>query len=296
MTITILDGGMGRELERIGAPFQQPEWSAKALLEDAQWVTQAHNNFIEAGSEVITTNSYACVPFHIGEELYAQRGAELIELAAKIAREAADCASHHVAVAGCIPPVLGSYRPDRFNREQAYSLIQDQIDYQQNYVDFWLCETVSSLAEVELLTELLNKQDLKRAVWVSFSLNDSLDSEVTLRSGESIEEAVKKAAQAGVEAILFNCSIPEVMSPALKIAKASLEKSGYDIPLGVYPNKFSEVKSGHYANNTLLQMREMSVDEFFAFSQQWQKDGASIIGGCCGISPEYIKTLTALKR
>jgi len=64
--LTVLDGGMGRELLRIGAPFRQPEWSALALFDGPDWVVQAHTNFIEAGAEVITTNSYAIVPFHIG--------------------------------------------------------------------------------------------------------------------------------------------------------------------------------------------------------------------------------------
>ena len=53
----LLDGGMGRELERIGAPFRQPEWSALALIEGPEFVTKAHTAYIEAGADVITTNS-----------------------------------------------------------------------------------------------------------------------------------------------------------------------------------------------------------------------------------------------
>ncbi|CAH9053428.1 hypothetical protein PSEHALCIP103_00821 [Pseudoalteromonas haloplanktis] len=65
--LTILDGGMGRELKRIGAPFSQPLWSAQALIEAPQCVTQAHQAFINAGAEIITVNSYACAPFHLEE-------------------------------------------------------------------------------------------------------------------------------------------------------------------------------------------------------------------------------------
>ena len=74
--VQILDGGMGRELKRIGAPFQQPEWSALALLEAPQYVSQAHNAFIASGADIITTNSYAVVPFHIGELRFTDRGHE----------------------------------------------------------------------------------------------------------------------------------------------------------------------------------------------------------------------------
>ena len=83
----ILDGGMGRYLKEIGAPFEQPEWSALALMEEPSAVSQAHNAFIDAGAQIITTNSYAVVPFHIGEERFSQRGAELLALAGKLARD-----------------------------------------------------------------------------------------------------------------------------------------------------------------------------------------------------------------
>ena len=55
--VSILDGGTGRQLKRIGAPFRQPEWSALALIEAPQFVSQVHADFVAAGAEVITTNS-----------------------------------------------------------------------------------------------------------------------------------------------------------------------------------------------------------------------------------------------
>ena len=88
--MVILDGGLGRQLETNGAPFKQPEWSALALIEAPQMVRDVHDEFIEAGADVITTNTYAIVPFHIGEDRYEEQGAALLELAAKLARDAAD--------------------------------------------------------------------------------------------------------------------------------------------------------------------------------------------------------------
>ena len=73
-TFTLLDGGMGRELMRAGAPFRQPEWSALALMLAPETVTEAHRRFIAAGAEVITTNSYALVPFHIGAAKFQEIG------------------------------------------------------------------------------------------------------------------------------------------------------------------------------------------------------------------------------
>ena len=86
----ILDGGMGRELQAMGAPFRQPEWSALALMEGVEYVRAAHDAFLQAGADVVTTNSYAIVPFHIGADVFAARATELLRLSGKLARAAAD--------------------------------------------------------------------------------------------------------------------------------------------------------------------------------------------------------------
>jgi S-methylmethionine-dependent homocysteine/selenocysteine methylase len=94
--LTVLDGGAGRELARMGAPFRQPEWSALALMEGPDFVTRMHGSFIAAGADVITTNSYAVVPFHIGAARFASRGEALADLAGRLARQAvadASCAA-----------------------------------------------------------------------------------------------------------------------------------------------------------------------------------------------------------
>ncbi len=106
----MLDGGTGRELLRIGAPFAQPEWSALALIQAPHYVRRVHDSFIRAGAEVITTNSYALVPFHLGEARFAAQGHALAALSGQLARQAADAAPVPVAVAAGLPPVGGSYR------------------------------------------------------------------------------------------------------------------------------------------------------------------------------------------
>ena len=68
VNITLLDGGMGRELLRLGAPFRQPEWSALALMEAPEIVRKAHQNFAEAGCDILTTSNYAVVPFMLARE------------------------------------------------------------------------------------------------------------------------------------------------------------------------------------------------------------------------------------
>lgn len=290
--IKILDGGMGRELARMGAPFRQPEWSALALIEAPQFVRAAHDAFIAAGSQVITTNSYAVVPFHVGDDVFAEQGAALIALSGKLAREAADAAPAKVLVAGSLPPVLGSYRPDLFEPVAAKKLLQVLVDNLTGNVDVWLAETQSSVAEVEAVRDVLG--DDPRPLWLSFTLQDNLDPQgnALLRSGESIAEAVNAALRISAGAVLFNCSRPEVMATAVKTARAALTAQGSALDIGVYANAFEPSDNTRGANEGLSKMRQDTDPAgYLDFAKDWVAQGATMVGGCCGIGPEHIAAL-----
>ncbi len=291
--IVILDGGMGRELARMGAPFRQPEWSALALMEAPRFVRQAHDAFISAGSQVITTNSYAVVPFHVGDEVFAERGAELIALSGKLAREAADAAIASVKVGGSLPPVLGSYRPDLFEPLKAKALLEVLVAGLTDYVDFWLAETQSSIAEVELVREVVGED--ARPLWLSFTLQDTLNTQgqALLRSGESVADAVKAALRLSAKAVLFNCSRPEVMASAVTEARTTAQQQDSDLDIGVYANAFEPSDNKRGANEGLSEMRKDTDPQgYLGFAEEWVAAGATMVGGCCGIGPEHIAALT----
>lgn len=289
--LTILDGGMGRELKRIGAPFRQPEWSALALLEGPHFVEQAHDAFVKAGADVLTSNSYAVVPFHIGEALFAERGQELAALAGQLARAAAEKVAHKVGVAGSLPPALGSYRPDLFERETSIRIHRTLISGLAPYVDYWLAETQSSTQEVAAARAAL-AEDTK-PFWVSYTLDDEpADGAPRLRSGETVAAGVSCALALGAEAVLFNCSQPEVMNAAVLAAREEISKSGREIQVGVYANAFPPQPKEAEANVTLDELRpDLGPQDYLRWAQRWVASGASIVGGCCGISPEHIAVL-----
>lgn len=79
---------MGRQLSRMGAPFRLPEWSALALIEAPQFVGEAHEAFIAAGAQIITTNSYGLAPSRIGDARFATDGLRLADLSGRLARAA----------------------------------------------------------------------------------------------------------------------------------------------------------------------------------------------------------------
>tara|TARA_Y100000031_G_scaffold103586_1_gene113832 strand:- start:53118 stop:54044 length:927 start_codon:yes stop_codon:yes gene_type:complete len=290
--ITIMDGGLGAELKAMGAPFRKPEWSALALMGSPESVRTAHQNFVDAGAEVLITNTYAICPFHIGRDVFDKRALELTELATNIAREVADNAPHSVAVAGCLPPVFGSYRPDLFDAATAKDLYAPLIAGQKDKVDFWIAETMASTQEASFVCEMLKTTDLP--IWLAYTLSDELhDGEACLRSGETVQNAVKEALASNVNALLFNCSQPEVMEAALKV----ISDMNISIPFGVYANTFPKKPKQYLANDSSrkVEMREEITPEvYLRFAKKWAACGATIIGGCCGIGPEHIKLLHAL--
>jgi S-methylmethionine-dependent homocysteine/selenocysteine methylase len=294
--ITILDGGTGRELLRQGAPFRQPEWSALALIEAPEFVTRVHRAFVEAGADVITTNSYALVPFHIGPERFESDGARLATLAGHLAREVADAAPHRVRVAGSLPPICGSYRADWFDPTFARPILARLVAALGDSVDHWQAETLSSIAEAELVRETLGAD--RRPLWLSFTLNDdgAIPGLPRLRSGEPVGEAVTAAIRLGAAAVLFNCSKPEVMGDAVERARDVLlaaRRFGIGgIAIGVYANAFAPEDYTTAANSGLNAIRaDLDPPGYLAWADDWVERGATIVGGCCGIGPEHIAAL-----
>lgn len=353
--IIVLDGGMGRELARRGAPFRQPEWSALALTEAPDAVREVHLDYIRAGAGVITTNSYAVVPFHIGER-FAAEAETLAATAGRLAREAADRAlglgptmapspapaspapqgtahapgsaaqaarppaqdkadrgdrktppaadragspptARTVKVAGSLPPPFGSYRPDLFDADKAPAIAQPLVRGLAPHVDIWLAETQSSIAEPTFWKTQLPADG--KPFWVSFTLEDTSPHDVpVLRSGETVADAVNAMLKLGAAAVMFNCSQPEVMEAAVKVARAELDRAGSPARLGVYANAF-EASHGEMraANDGLDEIRkDTTPPNYLRWAQDWVNAGADMVGGCCGIGPEHIAELSAKLR
>ena len=296
--LVLLDGGMGKHLERSGAPFRQPEWSALALMEAPELVLEAHRAFIAAGADVIVTNTYAVVPFHIGDERFAERGSELAALAGRLARQAADESDRPVRVAGSLPPMFGSYQPELFDANAAPAMLAMLVEAQAPYVDLWVGETLSLIGEALAVTNAVASGPGPNELWLSFTVPDSVITEtITLRSGESIADMVSAVA-GRCDAILFNCSPPEMITLALEELSSVLMR--YDpnvrssLRVGAYANGFEPKPPGHAANETLLGRRDdLTPESYLATAQRWVDGGASIIGGCCHMHVEHIDALHA---
>jgi len=298
--VTVLDGGMGKELRRIGAPFRQPEWSALALIEAPERVVEAHCNFIEAGAEVIITNNYAVVPYHLGSDVIARRGVELTALAGRLAREAAANAERPVLVAGSLPPLFGSYRPENVDRARSVAYYLEMVDALDPFVDLWIGETFSRIDEFRTIVDAIMVVGTgAKPIWVGFSLPDvwSPEDGIALRSGETIEHVADAVAASPqpIDAVLFNCSTPEQTGPAIRTLATALAARRLDVRIGGYANAFPTTRSETYAaNEVVLERRDdMTAERYADYVAEWIADGATIVGGCCDMYPEHIAELVA---
>ena len=289
--LILLDGGMGQELINRKASAQGVLWSAKALFDNPAAVQAVHEDYIRAGADVITTNSYACIRNNFEPEGLLSRLGEMNQLSAMLARQARDKVGKKVLIAGSMGPQNGSYRPDLVGSyDETYKLYREQAGFLAPLVDFFICETLSSVKEARAAVAAANSTG--KPVWLSWSLEDS--GEAKLRSGESIRAAWDDIAGTGVSAILLNCSPPEAIS---KVLPDLVSMS--DIPVGAYANAFTPIpeKWDFHGDESIPPSRtDVTPDAYAAHAANWLKAGARIIGGCCEVGPAHIERVNKMLR
>ena len=284
--IILLDGGMGQELVHRAANPTTALWSAQVMIDEPHVVEAAHRAFVEAGATVITLNSYSATPERLSRAGLEERFEELQEQAVALATAVRAEAATNVAIAGCLPPLVGSYHPE---------LAPDEPEMRENYrriaalqapaVDVLLGETLSSVREVEAATAAMSAAADGKPVWTAMSASDADGAQ--LRSGEPVSEGVAAARENGASAILLNCSRPESIEAGL----APLVASG--LPWGAYANAFvraADLETGGTVEH-LGTRDDLSPDVYAERAMAWVERGATIVGGCCEIGPDHIRAL-----
>ena len=289
--VMILDGGMGVELQR-RTGSAHGIWSAAALIEDPDLVKAIHREFIDAGADVITTNTYSTIPSYLDKGGLAHRFEELTELGGRLAREVADAHERDIQVAGSIPPLEESYRsdlvPSRDESLPVYAAIARQL---RPHVDFYICETMSSADEARTAAEATLEHGGGKPVYVSWSLSDEPGH--GLRSGETIAAAHACLDGLDIAGFLFNCTRPE----SIEVALASLAELT-DRPMGCYSNRLNAIPENWTLDNEVVATgrTDLPVELYVESIERCIRVGATMVGGCCGIGPTYIEALTERLR
>lgn len=284
-----LDGALGSILLDRANKSSSGLWSAQFLLDDPKAIKSLYEEYIGIGSDLITTNTYSTIPSYLNKEKISAKMPELVAIAGKLAKEVAD-RHEHVRVAGSLPPLEESYRPDLVLTEsEALPIYKTLIEGLLPYVDIFLCETISSIQETQNVLKALDLYNKEIPIWLSWTLKE--DKKDLLRSGESIEEAFKFAEKYNPEAYLFNCTDPNAISSGLEVLQRLTNK-----PIGGYPNVFSVPEGWTLDNDVVTLKNDLTKESFPSFCQAWKEKGASIFGGCCGIGPELMaEMISSLK-
>nr|VFJ59984.1 MAG: Homocysteine/selenocysteine methylase (S-methylmethionine-dependent) [Candidatus Kentron sp. FM]VFJ60414.1 MAG: Homocysteine/selenocysteine methylase (S-methylmethionine-dependent) [Candidatus Kentron sp. FM]VFK12343.1 MAG: Homocysteine/selenocysteine methylase (S-methylmethionine-dependent) [Candidatus Kentron sp. FM] len=290
--IVLLDGGMGRELRSRGVPISNALWSANALLVAPEVVRQIHLDYIFAGANIITTNTYGLIRANLAKEGIEDRFALLNRLACTLASDARERTGRAVSIAGSLPPLRGSYRPDLVGKfEEIYPLYREQAELLAPHVDLLLCETMSSAAEAKAAARAACQTG--KPTWVSWTLHE--DRSGNLRSEESIAEAFEAIADLPISGVLANCCPPESITQAMPaLAETGIKYvGGYANTAQPIPRDLDPDESKRAVGPFQLRW-DLEPENYAGHAATWLEKGATVVGGCCGTGPGHIAELRHL--
>lgn len=287
--ITLLDGGMGQELVHRAGDQPTPLWSTQIMIDHPGMVTGVHADFYGAGATIATTNSYAVHLDRLDRTAMEGRFADLHAMAMAEA-QAATAAHGSGRIAGAIGPLGASYRPDLHPEpDVARPLFAEVAEQLFGGSDILIGETIVSVAHArDLLAAVL---PFGKPVWLALSVND--DDGTLLRSGEPLAD-VLPVVQHGADALLINCSTPEAIPAALDIICDAR------LPFGAYANGFEHISDGFLEEaptvDALRLRRDFTPALYADHVMGWIDQGATIVGGCCEVSPAHIAEIATRLR
>ena len=282
----VLDGGMATELERGGADLRDALWSARLLKDDPGSIRRVHEAFFDAGADVAISASYqASFSGFADRGIEAEEAATLMRRSVTLAREAAGADGSDRLVAASVGPFGATladgseYRGDyglsvgalaMFHRPRFETLLEAEPD-------LLAIETIPSIVEAEALVSLLEDHPEARA-WISFSCRDG----ACISDGTPFADAMALAASSDrVLAVGVNCTPPVFISSLLEHAEVKK-------PLLVYPNVGSTWDAA--SRSWILEGERPDPG---ASAVTWRAAGATIVGGCCGSTPDDIRAIAA---
>ncbi|MFK8081193.1 MAG: homocysteine S-methyltransferase family protein [Granulosicoccus sp.] len=283
--VTLLDGGLGQELLRRSNRAPSAMWSAEVMLREPQLVRDLHVDYIRSGASVLTLNTYSATPERLERENALEHLESLHQGAMQAAREAIDIASlQEVSIAGCLPPLVASYRPDvSLPEDISLETYRRLVELQAPAADLFLCETMASIAEARCAAAAALESG--KPVWLALTVSD--DEPDQLRSGEKLSDAIAVLEPMGLAAILLNCSHPEAINAAWPTLRGCARR------IGAYANAFVSVEALQPGGTVEeLQTRaDLNPAEYAEHAMGWIENGATIVGGCCEVGPAHIKAL-----
>lgn len=273
----ILDGAMGSILQQHGIPRDKCLWMSLANITHPDTVIEMHKHYINAGADIITTNTFRTNPsankeYSSRENKYYNELQNFVEKSVDLVKKAIQGTS--VLIAGSNAPAEDCYQVEsKLTKEEYYRNHEAHIkELFHNHCHFILNETQSHYNEIEIVSSICMKEKIPFVVSIFF------DDNFRLLSGETVDKAIQNILQYEPLAIGFNCIRPETF---LKF----IITQQLDFNWGVYMNCGNGKLSDEIINPGI------SPADYKEIVKRVLVYNPSFIGGCCGTTPEHIKKI-----
>lgn len=281
----ILDGGTGTDIQARGVPMAGETWCAEANLSHPDIVRSVHEDYIEAGAEIITANTYPTSPLLFNA---LGRDEDMVRIDKEAVRIAREAAQDRVPVAGSFSVM----RP----MEQGVDRVKAYREWPEKEARALMKRKAESMADAGcdlIMMEMMRDYDYSLwateaavatglPVWIGISTEPGDDGTLTgfARPDQPLDKVVAALAQTGGDVISIMHTLPNHTGDALKIVRQSWQG-----PLGAYP------ESGFFKMPDWQFVDIIEPEALITYARQWQAAGASIFGGCCGTNPQHIEAL-----
>ncbi len=286
----ILDGGVATELQRLrplrGEPGPDPElWGTWGLYRAPGAVKEVHARYVAAGCDVISTDTWSILSAPAADARAADEPTHWMDVArlgVRLAREAIAEAGRdgECAVAFAISEDVNS--PER---EATVELLARVLE--EEPPDLVLLETLTLLREPGTFEAVGRLLETGLPVWLSFrrcrhGVCGVFGQHWGPPEGDAFGRAARRFEELGVAALAINC-LPVDHVPGM----LSWLRDFTSLPLGVYPNL------GHLAGELWRFDDGTGPAEYAELARGWRAEGAAIVGGCCGTTPEHVRAAAA---
>lgn len=289
--VIVLDGATGTELQRRGAQMDPSAWCGPASLNNSELLTQVHLDYINAGADVITANTFASSRLMLTPAGFADRVEEINRIAVEAALRARDLAtekspSRKIAVAGSlshmVPVAAGTAKVDQdrlpSNDELANAFGELANILKSSGVDHIMLEMMYEPTRVPLALNAALATGLP--VWFGMSARRAKDGRVIAFDQHQelpIEEIIKLIPKSGVD-------VAGVMHTGAEIIGETLVaiRKHFAGPMSAYPD------SGYFEMPDWRFVDVISPERLETFFAEWVGHGAQLIGGCCGLTVDHI--------
>lgn len=292
--LLILDGATGTELERRGVPMDDEAWCGTGVLRDPEALIAVHMDYIAAGADIITANTYASSRLMLEPAGLADRLEEINRTSVEAALEARRRAgAPDVLVAGSlshmIPMAAASARNDLDRRPDADVMAEAFRELAGIHAaagcDLILLEMMYEPERMALVFEAAKSSGLP--VWAGTSARRGGDGAVLsfLQDNDvAFEEVAALTGMGGFQVAGVMHSSADVTGDAL-----ALLRTHHHGALMAYPDSgFFEMPHWRFENI-------IAPTRLAEFARQWVADGVQVLGGCCGLGPKHIEALAELK-